>query len=186
MNVIDNALPENELTRLLDNMNEFEIRGGASMWFGEPPDDLPTWWFDWDQEHVCKDIFLRLLNIASNYFDISFAAGYESWTNISVRPGFSESYGWHRDKDERLYLTEGILKFPICTLVYYPHIAGDMKGGVLELEDETIIPLRNRLVVFGPGLWHNVKEFSGERTSLVINPWAEKICQTKCYDPNVS
>ena len=149
------------------------------------PDDLPTWWFDWDQEHVCKDIFLRLLNIAHNYFDISFAAGYESWTNISVRPGLSESYGWHRDKDERLYLTEGILKFPICTLVYYPHIAGDMRGGVLELEDETITPLRNRLVVFGPGLWHNVKEFSGERTSLVINPWAERICQTKCYDPNV-
>ena len=61
-----------------------------------------------------------------------------------------------------------------------------MTGGVLELEDEIIIPLRNRLVVFGPGLWHNVKEFSGERISLVINPWSEKICQTKCYDPNVS
>ena len=185
MNIIDNVLSENELTLLLDTINEFEIRGGASMWFGEPPDDLPTWWFDMNQNHVCKDIFLHLLKIASNYFDISFAAGYEAWTNINVRPGFSESYGWHQDKDERLYLSEGIIKFPICTLIYYPYIAGDITGGMLELKNETITPLRNRLVVFGPGLWHNVSLFSGKRISLVINPWAEKICQTKCYDPNI-
>ena len=57
MNIIDNALSENELTLLLDTINEFEIEGGASMWFGEPPDDLPTWWFDMNQNHVCKDIF---------------------------------------------------------------------------------------------------------------------------------
>ena len=59
----------------------------------------------------------------------------------------------------------------------------DLQGGKLEFEDgRKITPKTNRLVVFGPGIRHNVEEnYIGDRISLALNPWPRPICQELCY-----
>ena len=68
-------------------------------------------------------------------------------------------------------------------MVYYPYVDEDLKGGRLEFEDgQMITPKTNRLVVFGPGIRHNVEEnYIGDRISLALNPWPKPICQELCF-----
>ena len=60
------------------------------------------------------------------------------------------------------------------TCVYYLSIK-DLKGGNLLTENEVIKPVENRLVCFSPGICHSVEPFTGERVSLIMNPWNYKI-----------
>lgn len=182
--IIEDALSEDECSNMFSLINGSKIEHGASSWLGDYIDDLPIYWFDLDTDHPCKDLYIRLLGIASNYFDISAFIGYETWTHVNSRPG-GDGVGWHQDKDERLQLLRGITKFPICSLIYYPFVDENMVGGKLEFNDQSILPKTNMLVVFGPGIWHNVEGYTGERCSISIGPWNSKICQIKCYDPNV-
>ena len=46
-----------------------------------------------------------------------------------------------------------------------------------------LLPKTNRMAFFGPGYYHNVEHFKGERISILLNPWNETLCQTECYDP---
>ena len=122
---------------------------------------------------------MRLLDIAKDYFDLSSAIGYETWIRMSTRPR-----DWHRDHDDRLEMTTGELKYPICTTCYYPYVADDVKDGRLCFENGTIVlPKTNRMVFFGPDVYHNVEPFTGERISILLNPWNEALCQTPCHDP---
>ena len=41
----------------------------------------------------------------------------------------------------------------------------NLKNGV------EITPQENRLIVFSPGLYHGVQQFTGVRTSINVNPW---------------
>ena len=122
---------------------------------------------------------MRLLDIAKDYFDLSSAIGYETWIRMSTRPR-----DWHRDHDDRLEMTTGELKYPICTTCYYPYVADNVKDGRLCFENGTIVlPKTNRMVFFGPDVYHNVEPFTGERISILLNPWNERLCQTPCHDP---
>ncbi len=86
----------------------------------------------------------------------------------------------HKDKDEILYINEGIERYPQKTLVYYPYVSEDFSGGELvvyyrdtEQVIGTITPKKNRLVYFDSENEHEVKSFTGRRISLVLNPWIE-------------
>ena len=46
-----------------------------------------------------------------------------------------------------------------------------MTGGELLLDTDTILPKSNRMVIFAPGISHNVNEFTGDRICLLVNPW---------------
>ncbi len=144
-----------------------------------PIDDLDIYWFDWDQDHPCKEACMTLLEIGGKYIDISSAIGYETWIRINTRPA-----GWHCDQDDRLNLTQNKTSYPLCSMVYYPFVADDLEGGRLVFEDGRIIePKTNRLVVFGPGIRHNVEEdYIGDRISFALNPWPKPICQELCFE----
>jgi hypothetical protein len=119
-------------------------------------------WFDFDQ-HPCID---EMLKLAGKYFDLSEAIGYEMHKNMY-------SLDYHIDKDEHLYNTTGILSLPLCSIVYYPKIE-NMQGGDLVFDDLMLKPIANRFVMFSSHLLHGVKDHSGTRISIGINPWKEK------------
>jgi len=125
---------------------------------------LPKW-YNLDTEHPCKDICLYLISIAQKYYDLSKCNGYEFWLNNNSR-----SSKWHIDKDERMKHEKGILSYPLCTMVYYI-IVDNVVDGKLEMRDVIIEPKNNRLIMFPSGIEHYVQPFSGNRASLVVNPW---------------
>lgn len=118
------------------------------------------------EEHANSIVANRLMNTAANYFDFSRQVGYDIWFHRNGMPG------WHQDRDEATFLKTGQSHFPICSIVFYPHIK-DLVGGELVFDNNMrIIPKTNRLVIFGPGLEHKVTPIeSGERVSMNINSW---------------
>jgi len=128
-------------------------------------------WYDLEEEHSFYDLCFRLINCASQYYDLSFCSGYEFWSQNNTRPK-----GWHYDKDEQLKHNTGRINFPICSMVYYIKVQ-NLKGGKLHLHDDIITPKENRLIIFPPATYHFVEDFKGERTSLLLNPWKNKICE---------
>tara|TARA_R100001079_G_scaffold108700_1_gene79710 strand:- start:1484 stop:1978 length:495 start_codon:yes stop_codon:yes gene_type:complete len=123
-------------------------------------------WYSFEYEHDFKDLCVKFVDIASNYFDLSSCVGYEFWTHKNTRP----PEGWHYDKDELLFEKDGIYDYPLCSMVYYPFIE-NLEGGKLHLECDVVTPKENRLIIFSPKTYHYVEPFKGERVSLLINPW---------------
>ena len=174
VHVIDDALDKDSNVSVCRSAVEHEGK------WATPIDDLDIYWFDMDQDHPCKKECMRLLEIGGKHIDISSAIGYETWIRINTRPA-----GWHCDQDDRLNLTENKTSYPLCSMVYYPYVDEDLKGGKLEFEDgRKFTPKTNRLIVFGPGIRHNVEEnYVGDRISLALNPWPRPICQELCFQP---
>ena len=51
----------------------------------------------------------------------------------------------------------------------------DLNGGLLNIENNIFVkPKTNRFVLFSPGLLHGVEEFTGKRSSFLVNPWKTK------------
>ena len=70
-------------------------------------------WYDLNDNHIYDNFCVSLINLAGRYIDLSSCIGYEFWTRDNTKPP-----DWHQDKDEKL-ADEGILKFPLCSIVYY-------------------------------------------------------------------
>ena len=116
----------------------------------------------WDLSWFC-DI---LLERAEELFNFETQT-YEFWTHANTRP-----LAWHYDKDEDAWLDGEENIFPLCSIVFYPIEDEKLMGGKLLFENGIeIIPKRNRVVMFSPGLLHSVQPFRGERISYNINPW---------------
>ena len=122
-------------------------------------------WCDIDSNHNHKILCKSLLDECSKYYTLNDCIGYEFWTQNNSRPS-----NWHYDKDEEFYNNTGNYKFPICSIILYLKI-NNLIGGLLHLEDTIITPKVNRMVIFPPGVFHYVEEFTGERTSFLVNPW---------------
>jgi hypothetical protein len=108
-----------------------------------------------------------LIKEAAKYFDLSSMVGVEYWAHYGTRPS------WHVDRDEKLAETTGELAYPICSIVYYGDIQ-KLVNGRFETETEIIVPKTNRMLMFSPGILHNVEDYSGVRLSIAVNPWAVK------------
>ena len=152
--IIDNFLPDDEfhshqsfLLNKLDGKN------------------VNVSWYSLHEDNVYRDICHKLLNLCSEYYNLSSCVGYEFWTQNNSLPG-----GWHYDKDESLYNQTGELSFPICSIIFYLNIQ-DLNDGKLHLEDTIITPKNNRVIIFPPGVYHFVEDFTGGRTSILVNPW---------------
>ena len=111
------------------------------------------------------EVHYLILDICKDYFDLSSMIGYELWRNLSPP-------GYHLDKDENLYKRTKQLKFPLCSIVYYP-LVENLVGGEFCTEDNIkFIPISNRLLIFGPGLGHKVTPVeSGKRIAISMAPW---------------
>ena len=125
-------------------------------------------WYDLESDHAYKDFCLSVLEIAGDYFDLSAAVGYEFWGHNNT------GCGWHVDKNEARFKSDEGLSLPLCSTVFYLNTSG-LEGGQLLLETDVVTPKPNRLVLFAPGIYHTVNPFSGNRVSLLVNPWDYKL-----------
>lgn len=127
-------------------------------------------WFDGNIETI-NNLNLplqKILKIVNTHFDLSNMAGLECWSHINTHPG------WHVDFDDAHMFKTQELKTPICSIVYYAKI-NNLIGGRLMTKSESYTPKTNDIVVFGPGIMHNVENFTGERIIIAMNPWSYKI-----------
>ena len=157
--IIDNVLDSGSVVRLKESIDE---------------STRDPFFYTMDDRHLYDNFSLSMIEIAKQFYDLSSSVGYEFWTRLNRCVG-----GWHRDKDERLYDEQKIVSYPLCTIIYYPHV--NMKGGELLLGDDKILPKTNRMVIFAPGIPHNVEDFTGERISMMVNPW-NRIFVSKIYE----
>lgn len=125
---------------------------------------LPTVWIN--KEYIYH--FRPLLSLAQKFIDFSSYSGFELWTHYGSKPE------WHYDKDEHLHRRTGELKFPLCSILYYPFIGDNLIRGDFVTKDLKITPTTNRAIIFSPGIYHSVEEYVGERFSLILNPWTIK------------
>ena len=126
-------------------------------------------WYSLDEEHIFKDFCVQMINVASNFYNLTSSTGYEFWSHNNTEPR-----GWHIDQDEQLNGTTGQTRFPLCSMVYYLKI-DNLRGGKLHIEDDIITPKTNRLVIFSPQLNHCIEPFMGDRIVLCVNPWDVKL-----------
>ena len=160
--VIDNVLDFDSVSRLKESIDE---------------STRDPFFYMMSDRHLYDNFSLSMIEIAKQFYDLSSSVGYEFWTRLNRCVG-----GWHCDKDERLYDEQKIVSYPLCTIIYYPHVS--MKGGELLLGDDKILPKTNRMVIFAPGIPHNVEDFTGERISMMVNPW-NRIFVSKTYEDNI-
>jgi hypothetical protein len=153
-------------TIILDNF--FEEPLVLEVLYQLKTDNIPETWFHKEQSHTYNKFCKVLLEECKKYYDLSNYIGYEFWTQNNTKPA-----DWHVDKDEKAYEYTQQFILPICTIVYYPKV-DNLLGGILHLEDCSITPKTNRVVIFPPGIWHKVDDFSGERVSILVNPWVHK------------
>ena len=131
-----------------------------------------------NDNHLYDNFCLAMINIASEFYDLSSSVGYEFWTRLNRCVS-----DWHCDKDEKLYDEQKVVSYPLCTIIYYPHV-DNMRGGELLLGSDKILPKTNRLVIFAPGIPHNVESFTGDRISMMVNPW-NRVMTSKTYEDNI-
>lgn len=148
--ILDNFLEEPLALEVLHNLGDSNIS---------------ETWFDKEQDHTYSKFCEVLLEESKNYYDLSNYIGYEFWTQNNTKPA-----DWHVDKDEQTYIKTQNFVLPICTIVYYLKV-NNLLGGNLDLVDCSVVPKTNRVVIFSPGMWHKVDDFSGERISILVNPW---------------
>jgi hypothetical protein len=161
--IIDNVLDSGSVVRLKESIDE---------------STRDPFFYTMDNRHLYDNFCLAMINIASEFYDLSSSVGYEFWTRLNRCVS-----DWHCDKDEKLYDEQKIVIYPLCTIIYYPHVY-NMKGGELLLDGDKILPKTNRLVIFAPGIPHNVEDFTGERISMMVNPW-NRIFVSKTYESNI-
>jgi hypothetical protein len=127
-------------------------------------------WIDVDINDVqFKHFPLRkILEVAGQYQNLSKTVGCECWSHFNTGPP------WHIDRDDLLFHQTGEIQTPICSIVYYARI-NNLRGGNFKTRTESITPVHNSMLMFGPGIEHAIDEFNGERISIAINPWDHKI-----------
>ena len=145
--VVDNFLTDTQLRLLRSKI---------------PNENIPETW-----NSKIKKYFSPFITEAKKNYNLSKFSGFEIWSHNNTKPPP------HYDKDEVLYQTTGKLNFPLCSMVFYIEVT-NVQGGKLFINDDAVIPKTNRLVIFGPKVWHSVEPFSGIRKVLLINPWVKK------------
>jgi hypothetical protein len=113
----------------------------------------------------------KITSLAESYFDLDSCVGYEWWVHSE---GSLPPRGWHLDLDENLWINNKNLKFPLCSIIYYPLIQ-DLQGGHFLTQDVKITPKTNRAIFMDKGEWHNVAPYQNGRYAILINPWGYKL-----------
>ena len=161
--VIDNVLDAESVSKIKESIDE---------------STRDPFFYTMNENHLYDNFCLAMINIASEFYDLSSSVGYEFWTRLNRCVS-----DWHCDKDEKLYDEQKIVSYPLCTIIYYPHV-DNMRGGELLLGSDKILPKTNRLVIFAPGIPHNVESFTGDRISMMVNPW-NRVMTSKTYEDNI-
>lgn len=113
----------------------------------------------------------NITNTAAQHFDLSDCVGYEWWIQTN---GSRPTRGWHFDLDEDEWNKNNKLKFPLCSIIYYPMVQ-DLQGGHFITEDIKVTPKTNRAIFMSPAQLHTVAPYENTRCAVLINPWAYKL-----------
>ena len=154
VHILDNVLPDEVIESIRDQHFCLSEAEGRNRWVdrGNEP---------------CY--FQALIEVASQYFDLKEAVGYEWWTHKNTYTG----KGWHIDYHEAAWQRDRTLKTPMCSIIFYPLVA-NIKGGEFVLEDLKIPAKTNRMILVSSNEPHNIANYNVEdadRWSLLINPW---------------
>lgn len=152
--VIDNVLTEEERIPVADYYRVKENSERGFQWFDKKINDGVN------ENHFIS----KLLNLAHKCISLNEMVGFETWSHYNVAPK------WHYDKDEFIYQSTNKIVYPICSIVYYP-LVEDLVGGKFLTKTESITPVTNRMLCFGPGIYHTVEEFTGTRITVAVSPW---------------
>ena len=134
-----------------------------------PRGSLPLKWYDRKDNCIYKNVISEFIKLAIREgYDLPEYAGYELWFHDSIK---SKP---HIDKDETLLIEEGRFSLPICSIIFYTTVE-NLKGGRLIIEEQdAITPKTNKLVIFGPNVWHEIEDFTGIRRVFLVNIWKTK------------
>jgi hypothetical protein len=135
-------------------------------------ESLPITWYNLYDDNIYRDICHHMIDVSKKYYNFSSKdiQGYECWSQINSKPD-----SMHYDKDETMWKKHEKLVFSICSTVLYFNVDDDLNGGLLNIENNIFVkPKTNRFVLFSPGLLHGVEEFTGKRSSFLVNPWKIK------------
>lgn len=129
-----------------------------------------TKWYDCPLEREYQQY---IIEEASSFVDLSSMVGIEEWFH---NPCFIDLPGEHYDKNEKLWLENRHLEFPLCSCVLYLKVENLMGADLLVDRRIKITPESNKLVLMKPGVIHEVTSYeSGVRTSINLNPWYKKV-----------
>ena len=81
--VIDNVLDDESVSKIYKSLDESTKN---------------PFFYKMSDNHFYDNFCLSMINLASQYYDLTDAVGYEFWTRLNTCVE-----GWHRDKDERLF-----------------------------------------------------------------------------------
>ena len=81
--IIDNVLDPDSVVRIKESIDE---------------STKDPFFYAMNSNHLYDNFCLAMINVASEFYDLSSSVGYEFWTRLNRCAA-----GWHRDKDERLY-----------------------------------------------------------------------------------
>jgi len=123
-----------------------------------------------NEDHPNSYMCNTMKNYAIDIVDLRNTKGYEYWTHYNTKPT-----DMHQDKDEVAYLKHGISRFPTCSTVFYLEVENLVGGELVFDTGVEVTPIVNRLVIFSPGLEHYVRDFTGHRVSIAVNPWSTKL-----------
>ena len=194
---MDNIMLKSELLTLSE-VNELEKEAyknwnktREAVWVG----------FEHKKKHpigIIQKTAKKIIDSMANDFgkEIKYEYGLEFWININKQQGL------HCDCDETLRKKAGVMRYPICSSVYYLKVP--LEGGDLVIHERAshetinkiytskstnyalgrsinIKPQFNQLVIFEPKRPHYVEpwKFNAERISIAANLWAEKPADSK-------
>ena len=149
--VSDHILDENEMAQTLDFFKD--LTDGKYVWINK-------------DEDVAFPLE-KIISFAATVFDLSSMVGCECWSHVNTKSKR------HVDVDDELWEKTGEVRYPLCSIVYYPYVK-DLLGGEFVTKSFQVKPITNRLIVFSQGITHEVENFTGERTACAINPWSYK------------
>jgi hypothetical protein len=164
IHIIDNLFMPHQLKIFSSNINRSDnpFVSGYSSKEGEG-------FFEWEERHQNKAMCRTILEKADLFFMVK-NSNYEYWTHVNTKPS-----DVHQDKDEIAYLKKGISRFPTCSTVFYLEVENLQGGELVFMNGIEVRPVVNRLVIFNPGLEHYVRDFTGHRVSVAVNPWSTKL-----------
>ena len=71
-------------------------------------------WYSLEEDHIFRDFCIQLINVASNFYDLSSCIGYEFWSHNNTTPR-----GWHIDQEENYTLKMILLHLNLTDWLYF-------------------------------------------------------------------
>lgn len=165
MKIIDNFFSNSEYVKFVEDSKVNE--------FGKYKSDES--WARYVEKTKMSNEFRKIISCEKLEY-----GGVEWWVQNSNLQNQKGKLDIKRHTDTGQFEVNGniIFKNSKKTFVYYVEISDNFSGGKLIIYQKNtnnilkeVSPKQNRLVIFDSDLEHEVSEFTGDRISVILNPW---------------